>query len=784
MLIKFFRGGLVRVFLVLCVLGVVLWPSEAQAQGDFTGKTVSSIVFKYRGPKTVDEARLRNFMSIKVGSKYDPELLDNDIKRLYETGLVDDVRFLAEPVGDKLKLIAEVVTRPLLGGVGFVGQSVFSEKKLASVSELKAGGTLSDVEILAARRNIEEHYRGFGYPDVLVTHRLQETARPDVSDLIFVIDEGTKREVRKITFVGNTVFKNVELRREMETKQKNWLSWINKSGRIDPAELEADFDRVLDFYRNSGYLRAKITNVERQPVSNGRVDLVITIEEGTKYVVQSVGFGKMSVFTPADLDPALSLNPGEAYSAKKVRDDMRMIRSYYGSRGHADATVSPVIRDVGPGLISVLYKVTEGGRSKVGRVNIEGNVKTQDRVIRRELPMKPGEPFNSVEMDTTDRRLKNLNYFDQTQVTSSPSAQSGYRDVNILVREKKTGQLSFGAGFSSIDNIVGYINVEESNFDIKGWGKGMRGAGQRMAAQLRLGAKRKDFKVSLVEPWFMGRRLALGGELFYRDLSFLSDNYTQGSAGAALFVRKPLGRRGYVKAEYRIEDIDVDVDTIPPVDLDGLATDSLFTKEDGSYLRSALSLTYTYDSRDSNIIPRKGGRANVGITLAGGALGGDVDTYSIAASGSKHWSLPWDMIVNVNGSYETVDSHGGGTVPIFERKFLGGSRNLRGFEYRDIGPRDPVTEDVLGGQTAAFVSTEMTFPIIENIRGAAFYDMGFVSADSWSFDVGGLHSDAGLGLRLNLPFGPLALDYALPLQDDDSASDKGGQFNFYLNYQY
>ncbi|MDA0766127.1 MAG: outer membrane protein assembly factor BamA [Verrucomicrobia bacterium] len=773
------------------MLGAACWPSLVHAQDDFTGKKVSSIVFKYRGPETVDEAVLRNFMSIKVGSPFDPELLDNDIKRLYESGLVDDVRFLAEPAGDSIQLIAEVVTRPVLGGVGFVGHTIFSDEKLAKVSELKAGGTLSDVEILAARRKIEEQYRSFGYPDVLVTHRLQETERPGVSDLIFVIDEGAKSEVRKIRFVGNTAFKSVDLRREMETKQKNWLSWINKSGRIDPAELEQDFDRILDYYRNNGYLRAKIVNVDRTPVKDGRVDLVITIEEGGKYTVQSVGFGKMSVFTPDQLNAALSLNAGEPYSAKKVRDDMRMIKSYYGSRGYADVTVSPEIRDVGPGLISVLYKITEGGISRVGRVNIEGNVKTQDRVIRRELPLKPGDNFNSVEMDTTERRMKNLNYFDQTQVTSSPSAQSGYRDVNILVREKKTGQLSFGAGFSSIDNIVGYINVEESNFDITNWKGGFKGAGQRMGAQIRAGAERQDFKVSLVEPWFMGRRLALGGELFYSDLSYLSNNYTQGSVGGEIFVRKPMGRRSYIKAAYRMENIDVDVDTIPGVDYtgpggvpDGMVDPSLFTMEDGSFLRSALSLTYTYDSRDSNIMPRKGGRANVGVTLAGGPLGGDVDTYTMAASGSKHWQLPWDMIVNLSGSYETVDSTDGSPVPIFERSFLGGSRNLRGFEYRDLGPRDPVTGDALGGQTSAFGSVELTFPIIENVRGAAFYDMGFVSSDVWDVSIDTLNSDAGMGLRLNLPFGPLALDYALPLQVDDPASDQGGQFNFYLNYQY
>jgi outer membrane protein insertion porin family len=407
--------------------------------------------------------------------------------------------------------------------------------------------------------------------------------------------------------------------------------------------------------------------------------------------------------------------------------------------------------------------------------------------------MKPGEYFNSVNVETTRKRLDNLNYFEPNggvQVSGATSAQAGYRDVNIMLREKKTGSISFGAGFSSIDNIVGYVNLEQTNFDITNpWN--FTGGGQRFAMQMRLGSERRDFKISLTEPWFLGKRLALGGELYYRDLAFLNDNYEQGNVGGAVFLRKPMGRKGYVKAEYRIENIDVDVDTIDPVDYtgpggipDGVPDPSLFTMEDGRYLRSAIALSYVYDSRDSNILPRQGGRANVGLTLAGGALGGDVDTYTVSASGSKHWSLPWDMIFNLSGAAAVVDAHGGGTVPIFERQFLGGARNLRGFDYRDVGPRDPVTGDVIGGQTSAYGTAEVTFPIFENIRGAAFVDAGMVSADEWDFGFGELYSDAGLGLRLNLPFGPLAMDYAIPFQAEDDAADTGGQFNFYLNYQF
>ena len=773
------KGGWLAGFL----LAIVFLPVSSEGQ-DFEGRTISSLTFRYRGPQTVDENRLLGYMRVREGQRYSAEVLDEDIVSLYESGLVDDVSFFGELEGENaVRLIVEVVTRPARAGVGFVGNTVFSDKKLAKVTELEGSGPLSDQEILSARRKIEEHYRGFGYPDVLVTHRLQETERPGYADLVFVIDEGVKSEVRKIRFEGNRAFRDVELRREMETKQKGLFSFFTKSGRINPEQLQQDLERVKDFYRNRGYLRVRIGEVRREPAKKGRVDLVIPVYEGEKYTVQSVSFGKMSVFRPEELEPALSLTARQPYSAEKMRDDIRMIRSYYGSRGYADAAVTPDIRDAGPGAVSVVYQVTEGRRYRVGRVNIQGNTITKDRVIRREVPMKPGDWYNSVDEEATRRRLQNLNYFDPVQVSGAPGGQAGYRDVNILVSEKRTGSISFGAGFSSIDSIVGYMNLEQTNFDLMNPGGWFRGGGQRFGLDLRLGNQRQDFKISLVEPWFLGRQLALGGELYYRDLLFLSDVYDQRNYGGAVFIRKKAGRRGYVRLEYRLEKVKVDVDA-------DVSDDSLFAGEDDDYLRSAVGLNYVYDSRDSNITPRRGHRLDAGLTAAGGIFGGDVDAYTVSVKGSKHWNLPWDLILNLSGAAAVTGGFGAGDdeVPVFERQFLGGARDLRGFDFREIGSfengtRDMETGEAFGGLTSAYVTTEVSFPVIENIRGAVFYDVGLLNGESWDFAPDQIYSDAGMGLRLNLPIGPLALDYAVPLTSDEE-SDQGGQFNFYLNYQF
>lgn len=778
-------------FAALTSLSIFALAGSLHAQ-DFEGKKITEVNIRYTGAKTVDEARLRDLMTTKSGTIYRAESLDNDIKALYESGLVDDVRFLAEPVGDSVVLIAEVTTRPGLGGVGFVGNSIFSDQKLAKESKVKAGGALSDEQILEARRNIEKYYQGYGYPDVTVTHRTQATGQPGLSDLIFVIDEGQKNEVRRINFEGNTTFTDLELRKEMKVKPKGWFSWLTKSGRFESSQLDTDLDAILDFYRSRGFLRVSSPGISRVPVGDGSVDLVINIVEGERYTVAGVGFGKMTVFKPEELYPSLTLVGDSPYSSKKMRADITMIRSFYGSRGYADVLVTPDIRDAGPNRVNIVYKITEGSRFRVGRVNIAGNTKTKDKVIRREIPLKPGDQFNTVELETTKSRLENLQYFSEVQANGSPGG-AGYRDVNVLVEEKATGSVGVGVGFSSIDSVVGFLTLEQTNFDLfNPWN--FTGGGQRFSMNLRAGNERSDFSVSLVEPWFMDQQLALGGELFYRESSYFSDNFDQKNIGGALSLRKPLGPRSSIKGEYRLENINIDSEInnnsfFTPAGIpDGNNSQFAEDRIGGDYLRSAIAVNYIYDSRDSVIQARSGHKVDLGMVFAG--LGGDVETLTLSAQGVKFWNLKWDTILSLNGEIAVVDTFGD-DVPIFERLYLGGGRTLRGFEFRNVGPRDlGYTNDVFGGNSLGYATVEYSVPVIESVRAVVFSDSGFVNADSWDLNPGDIYSDVGFGIRLKLPISPLplALDYAIPVITPSGPTgdqaDTGGQFQFSVSSQF
>ena len=757
---------------VLIVTTLLMSTPLATAQSELDGKTVTSISIKYRGVATVTKQRILDNMSMKAGQKYSSEKIDSDIRNLVVKGLVDDVDILADTKGNTVRLIVEVEAQTNIVGVGFRNNQKFSSQSLLKEVDLKPGVPLTDALILEGKNKILKKYNAFGYPDVLVSHSIQPTNRPGFSDLIYTVTEGQKSIVREIKFTGNNSIASHTLRNLMETKQKGIFSFITKSGNIDLDKLEDDRELVLEHYRNKGYLKVASSGFTRQQIKDGRVDLVLNINEGQKYNVSQVAFGPMTIFKPEELAPALTTTAGQGYSAEKIRKDVKTIRAYYGSKGYADAAVRPEVKPSGDTTVNVIYSVTEGSFYKVGKVTIEGNNITRDRVIRREIPLKPGDNFNTVDIETTRKRLQNLNYFSQVVVTPTSSSQEGYRDIAVNVAEKKTGSLQFGLGFSSIDSIVGFINLEQNNFDIRNPGA-FTGGGQRFGIELRAGSETQNFKISLVEPWFLGQKLSLGGELYYKGSQFFSDFYEQIDVGGAVFIRKPLGKRSHLRAEYRLEQIEIDIDSDTP-------EDSAFQDEDGSFIRSVLSLNYVYDSRDALTTPRKGHKVDAGIYYSG--LGGDLNTYGITARGAKHWNLWWDSVFTLEGSVAVAD--GSDDVPIFERQFLGGAQNLRGFEFRDVGPRDEATGEVIGGNTSAFITAEMTFPVVENVRVAIFADAGFVNEDSFDFGFDNLHTDIGIGLRLNLPFGPIAIDYAIPVSFEDDEADNGGQFNFGLNYEF
>lgn len=748
-------------FVLFAGLALVLLAGRMEAQD---GAKVKSIDVQYVGNQTVAPDRLLSHMSTKVGDTLSMTQIDEDVKSLYASGDVENVRILAEKRDGGVALIVVAQTRAVYGGVDFAGNTLIETSKLESKVDLKVNKPIDESVLRTAREEIQEMYRKKGFSEATVTYRIGAPSAEGYSRVVFTIDEGTQGVLRNIEFVGNEAFPSSRLEELMTQKEKSLLTIFGKSGSTDAETLQQDVIALEDFYRDNGYLNARVTNVSRMRVDAKYVDVVITIDEGQTYVVDSIGISGITVLDMQnDVLPFLKTEAGKDFQGKHLKDDIKVITDQYGTRGYAEARVTPRLEDAGNGGVRVVLEVTEGRAYKVGQVHIEGNDKTKDHVIRRELPLEPGQMYDTTKTDVTQRRLENMNYFSSVEIMPIDTSYIDEKDLLIRVVEKPTGTINFGAGFSSIDSLTGFFEVTQSNFDLFDW-PGFSGGGQRFRFSVRAGSEHTDASISITEPWFLGHRVALTTEAYYRDLAFLSDQYEQTNVGAALSLRKAIGEFTYVVGDYRVEQIDIDpYATASPA----------FVAEGGEFLKSSVGASVVRDTRDNVFLPREGNKVTLGFEFAG--LGGDVDDTISNVTAAQYFTLPYDIIISLNG--EINNSADGDHI--FTRHFLGGANTLRGFDFRDVGPRDPVSGEVLGGNTSWYGTIEASVPVVEKIRFATFYDVGEVSDGPAGSVGGGVNSDWGIGLRLFvLGSAPVRLDYAFPVQTDAFNDDDGGRFQF------
>ncbi len=561
----------------------------------------------------------------------------------------------------------------------------------------------------------------------------------------------------------------------MKTRPWNILSFINKSGRLLPAQIEEDRDAIRTLYQNRGFADADITDVQTQPLGRNGVELTITISEGIQYRVNTVKLDGVNIVPSDEIKARLKMTDGSLFTPKGMGDDLKILRDFYGARGYVDMAAVPEILPAGPGAVDVNYRVDEGVQSYVNLINIQGNTRTKDRVIRRELAVKPGDVFDTTRVTVSRQRLENLNYFSRVETAPADTIVPGRKDLNLIVEEKRTGSFNFGVGFSTIDSLVGFAELQQTNFDLFNWPRFV-GGGQRFRIRGQYGLERRDFVVALTEPWFLGYRLSVGIEGYYREANFLSDVYDQSNYGLALLARRQIWRSLSGRLEYRIEGISI-------FNVDEENAGQLIRDSEGDYTRSAFTGGLIWDTRDSLFLTRRGELFELAAFIAGGALGGDVQDYGVSLESAKYFLLPWDIIFLIKGEIAVVDTWGDSdSVPIFDRLYLGGANNLRGFDYREVGPVDEF-DNPIGGSSLGYMTLEMTFPIISRVRFAIFSDFGFVNPDAYDFSSSNLNADIGFGIRLDLPIGPLRFDYGYPIIYE-SFNGPPGKFNFNIGYQF
>jgi len=806
-------NGLIRrcaLWVALICGGLGAGPARAQMETQSSPPVVKSIDVQYTGPATVSKERILAQIRTRVGEPYMDFVVEQDIKNLYKSGAILNVRFFAQPDGNGLHVTIAVQTRSILRELMIDGAHGVNVSRVRKDTGLKLNAPINEEDLEKGRQKLIETYRARGYNDISVQYRVEPIdATRGTARVVYTINEGQKGAVSRIHFEGNEHFSDRTLRKQMKTRGKTLIAFLDKSGRLDEHQLQEDLDKIREFYQNHGYIDVDVKDVRKERPNGGPITITIAITEGTQYHVGKITVSGYKVSSEQNIRQFMKMKEGSVYSPKQLHDDAKAVVDAYGHGGYIDANVIPENTSGGTGRIDVHYKIEEGERAFVQRVNIVGNTRTKDKVLRREVVVNPGDVFDTARMDISKKRLEGLGYFDKVEAYPEDTGIAGRRDLNVVVQEKRTGSLSFGGGFSTIDNLVFFAELSQGNFDITNWPQ-LTGGGQKFRLRIQLGTQRKDFLVNLIEPYFLDRRLSLGGQLYYNEADYLSSIYNQRTYGFSIEARKGFGAFLQDALSYRLENIELfNVSTNASAEIQA---------ERGTRTISEVTNALVWDHRDNYLLTRTGQRIAVTPYVAGGFLGGDTQIYGWDLEASQYFHGPFDTILLFNGEIAGVDTWDHPetdhvpiakntfadvpAVPIFSRLYLGGSNNLRGFDYRDLGPKDKNGEPI-GGQSMARATVEFTFPIVEKARGAFFYDVGFVNADPNDFSLHNvtattippdpnrdpkfrtfynLGSDVGIGLRLNLPIGPLRLDYGIPI--DKAGTSGGGKFNFNVGYQF
>ena len=761
---------------------IILW---SQVGPD--GKTISSIAIELNGPDTIGKSFILQNLQIETGIPYKSNAIDKSITNLMATGAIDDVKVFFDPdksTQNEVALVFKIFTKSRIEKVIFEGNDKISTTKLEKSIEASAGELLDEAEIKADQRALEKLYLEKGFWNSQVDSKIISKKGERGAQVVFSIIENEKRKIKKIIFTGNQNISEKKLSKQMETAAWRFWRFWSKRSRYRPAELEEDLNKLRSTYRDEGFLDVIIdkNSVKIMPQGKSSLDIVINIDEGKRSYFGEIKLVGNSVITTDELQSEMSIKTGEPYSPTLLAEERNLFRKKYGELGYLDARVVSIRKpNLQTGQIDLRFDITENNKFSVNSIQVRGNDKTKTTAIIRELALAPGETFDLLRMETSEARLKNTRFFetvnldDEPIASQDPELQSSRRNLVVNVEEGRTGHVSFGVGFSTLEKAMMFAEFRQGNFDIMRWRSPYRlqGDGQKFRLRLKLGARSNEARLALEEPWFMNRRVAAGFELFREKSDYYSSYYDEMRAGFEIYFRKRLFELVEGRLFYRLEDVVID-DVSPNAP-------NFIKKED--LLISKLGLSLTRDTRNSILFPSEGSIVTLSKEFAGGLFGGDADYGRFELQGAKFLETfdPMEQVLSFSGKLGTLGRFNGedSDVPFYEKFFLGGPYNLRGWDYRDAGPQEE--DEPQGGNSYSYISAEYTFKVADPLRFAFFYDGGFLRTGDFKFAPGdemqGWHDNWGLGARIMVMGMPLRLDLGFPITDP---SKTGGspQFHF------
>ena len=738
---------------------------------------MGTITIKFVGTANVNEQVVRANMQLHEGGDLDDTILDRDIRNLYKTGLFEYIQTKWERDGEKVfNLVVEVTPKFRVLTINYNGNKAVKTRRIQKEVKTKVNTALDERQVKEDSEKIREYYQKEGYNQVSVTYRIDRDRATGFGTINFNIREGNRVKIADIRFSGNAHYKNKTLRSQMDTKRWWIFSWLTGSGRFKDDTFDDDLDKLRDFYRDEGYLDVEISedHVTFEYPAPKKLVLIIGVNEGRRYHIGQVTFSGNKIHSSSLLRRVVRQKPGMVFSPSKLDKDIERLSDFYGKDGYL-YTDARLVRN--PNLntnnIDIEYKLDEGDKYNVESVVIEGNTKTKSTVILRELVLGPGDVFDTVRMKISKLRLENTRFFDDVEIKNQPTNIPGRENMRVAVKEGRTGSLTFGAGYSSLERATVFAEISQTDFDIFNARSLFQGDGQKFRIRLQLGQLSSEAIISFEEPYLNQQPLALGTSLFRTSSDYNSTFYNEVDLGATVSLRKPLFQQIQATLAYTYEVIEIQ--NVSPT------ASPIIQSAAGNNSESKVSLTFERNTLDKLINPTTGNNISFGTTVAGGPFGGKNNYYRFDFRGSQFFPVfeTQTQVLGLVMRSSTIQNFGGSsTVPYYDALYLGGPDDLRGFQYRFVSPRD-VFQEPIGGKTSGFFTAEYSADVVSPIRVAVFYDAGFVNPGSYDFSVNNYQDDFGVGLRLFVMGAPLSLDYGIPIRGDVHYNNKSGnQFNF------
>jgi len=742
-------------------------------------KTVTSIEVK--GNKSISSNTIVSKMKTRIGAAYQENIISDDLKRLYLLGFFSDIKIDTQDYKDGIKVIITVTERPIIEKITFSGirRITMKDEKLKELLKSKETQYLDYPTLAEDIRVLKKMYEKMGYSDAQIDYQVDINNQTNKAKVQFNVVESKKVRIKNILVEGNKAFSTQKILRLIKTKR----AWFFNAGVLKEDVLKEDIERLVAFYHRAGFTEVIIDyEVKADARRPFLLYVTIKIQEGKKYLVGTVTVqGNKDVFEKEISMKLKECIPGKVFSDEALKEDVISIQSLYFDRGYISCQVQETTSvNSYTGRVDVTYNIIENEVAYVDRIKIRGNVKTRDLVIRRELRIHPGDKFDGDKLKRSKERLQNLGFFDEISYDTQETPVSNKKDLVVDVKETKTGAFSFGGGYSTIDDFVGFVEIEQKNFDWRNFPY-FTGAGQNLRLRASLGTLSSGFDLSFTEPWLFNYPISFGFDLYKRSHKRESEvgyGYDEDVTGGDVRIGKEISE--YLKADlmYRHDSIEI-------TNISSDATADL-TKEYGKNTISSITPGLTYDSRDNVFDTHKGDLLSASFEWAGGALGGDKDYWKFFGRASHYLPFLKDSALELRARAGIGKPHSDSEwIPIYERFFAGGAYTIRGYEERKIGPIDLVSKDPLGGESMLIGNIEYTYPLLSFLKLAAFYDTGNVWSKMDDIGSGGFKSSFGLGVRIKTPIGPIMLDYGIPLDKEpgeDSKSD--GRFHFSASHGF